>query len=213
MDLSPCLKLEVAFQKSLAFQGRACLKLLTLYLQARDHTFMLRSALLDQQGDGDLLLAAADGADGNVKTHSAFLSCLSPKLFNLLATVSSCSGCRETNVIYFDESSYAALRAILHLIYNGEVNIPLNKVSEAYDLAKVFGLKVFIEQKWSSNSLEENDVSISIEEGFDGTDGRGKEMSLSRFLGPYYKLPKSDPNAVYLPPNAVYFLQCSNAVS
>ena len=37
---------------------------------------------------------------------------------------------------------------------------------------------------------------------------RGKEMSLSRFLGPYYKLPKSDPNAVYLPPNAVYLLQC-----
>ena len=33
-------------------------------------------------------------------------------------------------------------------------------------------------------------------------------MSLSRFLGPYYKLPKSDPNAVYLPPNAVYLLQC-----
>ena len=38
--------------------------------------------------------------------------------------------------------------------------------------------------------------------------GRGKEMSLSRCLGPYYKLPKSDPNAVYLPPNAVYLLQC-----
>ena len=37
---------------------------------------------------------------------------------------------------------------------------------------------------------------------------RGKEMSLSRCLGPYYKLPKSDPNAVYLPPNAVYLLQC-----
>ena len=38
--------------------------------------------------------------------------------------------------------------------------------------------------------------------------GRGKEMSLSRFLGVYYKLPKSDPNAVYLLPNAVYLLQC-----
>ena len=37
---------------------------------------------------------------------------------------------------------------------------------------------------------------------------RGKEMSLSRFLGVYYKLPKSDPNAVYLLPNAVYLLQC-----
>ena len=33
-------------------------------------------------------------------------------------------------------------------------------------------------------------------------------MSLSRFLGVYYKLPKSDPNAVYLLPNAVYLLQC-----
>ena len=154
MDLSPCLKLEVAFQKSLTFQGRACLKLLTLYLQARDHTFMLRSALLDQQGGGDLLLAAADG---NVKTHSAFLSCLSPKLFNLLATVSSC---RETNVIYFDESSYAALRAILHLIYNGEVNIPLNTVSEAYDLAIVFGLNVSVEQKQSGRRLEENVVNF-----------------------------------------------------
>ena len=37
---------------------------------------------------------------------------------------------------------------------------------------------------------------------------RGKEMSLSRFLGVYYKLPKSDPNAVYLLPNAVFLLQC-----
>ena len=37
---------------------------------------------------------------------------------------------------------------------------------------------------------------------------RGKEMSLSRFLGVYYKLHKSDPNAVYLLPNAVYLLQC-----
>ena len=33
-------------------------------------------------------------------------------------------------------------------------------------------------------------------------------MSLSCFLGVYYKLPKSDPNAVYLLPNAVYLLQC-----
>ena len=33
-------------------------------------------------------------------------------------------------------------------------------------------------------------------------------MSLSRFLGVYYKLPKWDPNAVYLLPNAVYLLQC-----
>ena len=33
-------------------------------------------------------------------------------------------------------------------------------------------------------------------------------MSLSRFLGSYYKLPKSDSNAVYLLPNAVYLLQC-----
>ena len=38
--------------------------------------------------------------------------------------------------------------------------------------------------------------------------GRGKEMSLSRCLGLYYKLPKSDPNAVYLLPTAVYLLQC-----
>ena len=37
---------------------------------------------------------------------------------------------------------------------------------------------------------------------------RGKEMSLSCFLGVYYKLPNSDPNAVYLLPNAVYLLQC-----
>merc|ERR1712032_410152 len=35
---------------------------------------------------------------------------------------------------------------------------------------------------------------------------RGKEMSLSRFLGVYYKLPKSDPNAVFLLPNAVLYL-------
>ena len=33
-------------------------------------------------------------------------------------------------------------------------------------------------------------------------------MSLSCFLGRYYKLPKSDLNAVYLLPNAVYLLQC-----
>ena len=40
-------------------------------------------------------------------------------------------------------------------------------------------------------------------------------MSLSCFLGRYYKLPKSDlnavyllPKAVYLLPNAVYLLQC-----
>ena len=37
---------------------------------------------------------------------------------------------------------------------------------------------------------------------------RGKEMSLSCFLGVYYKLPISDPNAVYLLPNAVFLLQC-----
>ena len=37
---------------------------------------------------------------------------------------------------------------------------------------------------------------------------RGKEMSLSWNIASYYKLPKSDPNAVYLPPNAVYLLQC-----
>ena len=41
-----------------------------------------------------------------------------------------------------------------------------------------------------------------------GNSCRGKEMSLSRFLGSYYKLPKSDSNAVYLLPNAVYLLQC-----
>merc|ERR1719242_2236628 len=44
--------------------------------------------------------------------------------------------------------------------------------------------------------------------GNTGESGRGKEMSLSRFLGVYYKLPKSDLNAVYLLPNAVYLLQC-----
>ena len=38
--------------------------------------------------------------------------------------------------------------------------------------------------------------------------GRGKEMSLSRSIGSYYKLPKSDPNAVYLLPTAIYLLQC-----
>ena len=37
---------------------------------------------------------------------------------------------------------------------------------------------------------------------------RGKEMSLIRGLGLYYKLPKSDPYAVYLLPNAVYMIQC-----
>ena len=37
---------------------------------------------------------------------------------------------------------------------------------------------------------------------------RGKEMSLSRSIGSYYKLPKSDPNAVYLLPTAIYLLQC-----
>ena len=37
---------------------------------------------------------------------------------------------------------------------------------------------------------------------------RGKEMSLSRSLGSYNKLPKSDSNAVNLTPNAVYLLQC-----
>ena len=35
---------------------------------------------------------------------------------------------------------------------------------------------------------------------------RGKEMSLSRDLSHYYKLPKSDSNAVYLPSNSVYYL-------
>ena len=45
-------------------------------------------------------------------------------------------------------------------------------------------------------------------EGSPGGPARGKEMSLSCFLGVYYKLPKSDPNAVYLLPNAVYLLQC-----
>ena len=35
---------------------------------------------------------------------------------------------------------------------------------------------------------------------------RGKEMSLSRDLGHYYKLPKSDSNAVYLLSNSVYYL-------
>jgi len=35
---------------------------------------------------------------------------------------------------------------------------------------------------------------------------RGKEMSLSRDLGHYYKLLKSDSNAVYLLSNSVYYL-------
>ena len=35
---------------------------------------------------------------------------------------------------------------------------------------------------------------------------RGKEMSLSRDLSHYYKLPKSDSNAVYLLSNSVYYL-------
>ena len=39
---------------------------------------------------------------------------------------------------------------------------------------------------------------------------RGKEMSLSRCIGLYYKLPKSDPYAVYQLPNAVYLLQCND---
>ena len=33
-------------------------------------------------------------------------------------------------------------------------------------------------------------------------------MSLSRSIGSYYKMPKSDPNAVYLLPTAIYLLQC-----
>ena len=37
---------------------------------------------------------------------------------------------------------------------------------------------------------------------------RGKEMFLSRILGSYYKLPKSDLYAVYQLPNAVYLIQC-----
>ena len=41
-----------------------------------------------------------------------------------------------------------------------------------------------------------------------GAKARGKEMSLSRSIGSYYKLPKSDPNAVYLLPTAIYLLQC-----
>ena len=41
-----------------------------------------------------------------------------------------------------------------------------------------------------------------------GGGSRGKEMSLSRSIGSYYKLPKSDPNAVYLLPTAIYLLQC-----
>ena len=39
-------------------------------------------------------------------------------------------------------------------------------------------------------------------------DARGKEMSLNCPKGSYYKLPKSDPNAVYLLPTAIYLLQC-----
>ena len=35
-------------------------------------------------------------------------------------------------------------------------------------------------------------------------------MSLSRCIGLYYKLPKSDPYAVYQLPNAVYLLQCND---
>ena len=54
-------------------------------------------------------------------------------------------------------------------------------------------------------------MKILIDEvggGYDGTEDRGKEMSLSRSIGSYYKLPKSDPNAVYLLPTAIYLLQC-----
>ena len=39
-----------------------------------------------------------------------------------------------------------------------------------------------------------------------GLVNRGKEMSLSRDLGHYYKLPKTDSNAVYLLSNSVYYL-------
>ena len=42
--------------------------------------------------------------------------------------------------------------------------------------------------------------------GYTPVCGRGKEMSLSRDLGHYYKLPKSDSNAVYLLSNSVYYL-------
>ena len=37
---------------------------------------------------------------------------------------------------------------------------------------------------------------------------RGEEMALSQILGSFYKLPKSDPYAVYWLRNAVYLIQC-----
>ena len=148
---------------------------------------MLCSALLDQQRDGDLLLTAGDIL---VRAHSAFLRCLSPKLAALLATVSSCSSCRSTSVVHFDETSPAALRAIVSLLYKGEVNMPLNQVSEAYDLAQVFGLKVFIEQKRSSNCLEEN--GVSIEKGFGGTDVGDKTPIAEKEKGNYLKKPNAE---------------------
>ena len=130
-------------------------------MQAYDHISMLRSALIDERESGDLLLAAGDVV---VRAHSAFLRCLSSKLAALLATVSACSSCKWSSVIQFDEVSSDSLRAIICLLYKGEVNLALNQVSEAYDLAKVFGLKVSIEQKQRSSCLGVN------EEGFGGSD-------------------------------------------
>jgi len=121
------------------------------------------SILLDQQWDGDLLLAAGDI---RLRAHSAYLRCLSPKLTDLLATVSCCSSCRSTSVVHFDETSPAGLRTFVYLLYKGEVKEPLSQVLEAYDLAKVFGLNVSIEQKRSSSHIEKNDVGTAEKEKF-----------------------------------------------
>ena len=42
---------------------------------------------------------------------------------------------------------------------------------------------------------------------------RDKEKNAVRFITTTYLLPKSDPNLVYLLPNAVYWLQCSFATA
>jgi len=137
-------------------------------LEAPRHKSMLCSALFDQQWDGDLLLAAGDVG---VRVHSALLRCLSPKLNNLLASVSSCSSCRSTSVIHFDETSPAGLRTFVQLLYKGEVNEPLSQELEAYDLAKLFGLNVSFEQKQSSNRIEENHGGSPTAEESNGVDG------------------------------------------
>ena len=57
----------------------------------------------------------------------------------------------------------------------------------------LFGMLAFL-----GVSVSDDDGDVQGDSDGDGdVQGRGKEMSLSRFLGSYYKLPKSDMYAVY----------------